>query len=355
MGGKVDTPDTSALTSAAYEANAALQAQAGLINTTAANEYASNQAFAQPIATNQVGLMNTSTAAANQLYGQSQAYYDAFNQYNQAGMAYLDNAMNYNEAAYREQLARQAAADAGLAFQTTQAANARTMASMGVNPNSGRYAGQQTMSNLGLAANKANAMTATRQQATEYGNEMLTNAYELGLPLTTASAYAANSATSATNAATSAGTNAYTVYAQPGQSYVDNLYTGGQTMNMGYNQLLNGLGGVLTAEQQAYNAQMALLGDIYTGTTSMAGSIYGKPPSDRRLKQDIERVGTYFNGLPQYEFAYRDQPEKRYRGVMADEVEQVYPEAVITAEDGFKRVDYSLLGIAMEEVTNERR
>ena len=213
MGGKVDSPDTSALTAAAEQANAAMQQQASLVNTTAANEYASNQAFAQPIATTQAGMMNTSAGAAQQGYNQSQAYYDQFNKYNQAGLAYLDNAMKYNDAAYREQLARQAAADKG--------------------------------------------------------NQMLKDAYGLGLPLTQASAQAMNSANQATNAATNAGTNAYTVYAQPGQSYVSNLYTGGQIMDMGYDSLLAGYGGALDAEQAAYNAQMALLGDIYQGTTSM--------------------------------------------------------------------------------------
>ena len=68
------------------------------------------------------------------------------------------------------------------------------------------------------------------------------------------------------------------------------------------------------------------------------------------MKQDIVRVGTYYNGLPQYEFAYRDNPGVRYRGVMADEVERVMPEAVLTAPDGYQRVDYALLGIEMEEV-----
>lgn len=344
MGGKVDSPDTSALIAAAEQANAGMQQQATLVNTTAANEYASNQAFAQPIATTQAGMMNTSAAAAQQGYNQSQAYYDNFNKYNQAGLAYLDNAMNYNSAAYREQLARQAAADAGLAFQTTQASNARAMASMGVN--SGRYVGQQTMSNLALAANKADAMTDTRVAAADKGNQMLKDANSMGVPLTQASAQATSAANQATNAATSAGTNAYTVNAQPGQSYVSNLYTGGQIMDMGYDSLLQGYGGALTAEQQAYNAQMQLLGSLAQST-----AYYAKPTSDRRLKQDVVRVGTYDNGLPQYEFAYKDQPEKRYRGVMADEVEQVCPEAVIMAADGFKRVDYALLGIAMEEVT----
>ena len=65
--------------------------------------------------------------------------------------------------------------------------------------------------------------------------------------------------------------------------------------------------------------------------------------SDRRLKTDIHRVGTTDNGLGLYMFRYiYDEPEATmHLGVMADEVEAVNPEAVITRPDGFKMVDYA--------------
>lgn len=62
--------------------------------------------------------------------------------------------------------------------------------------------------------------------------------------------------------------------------------------------------------------------------------------SDRRLKTDIERVGQMRKtGLPVYRFRYKGTPSFRL-GVMADEVEQVRPDAVGTHR-GFKLVDYS--------------
>jgi hypothetical protein len=77
----------------------------------------------------------------------------------------------------------------------------------------------------------------------------------------------------------------------------------------------------------------------------------GTAISDRRLKESIEQVGVDgITGLPVYEFQYIGQPEKRYRGVMADDVEDVMPEAVITGSDGYKRVNYDMLGISMQEV-----
>lgn len=87
-------------------------------------------------------------------------------------------------------------------------------------------------------------------------------------------------------------------------------------------------------------------GMIASGIGKVAG-LFGL--SDRRMKEDIEEVGTYENGLPKYEFRYKGQPQK-WRGVMADDVEKVFPDAVMTTLDGYKAVSYSMLGIRMEPV-----
>ncbi|OYY25766.1 MAG: hypothetical protein B7X79_13900 [Acidovorax sp. 17-64-282] len=72
--------------------------------------------------------------------------------------------------------------------------------------------------------------------------------------------------------------------------------------------------------------------------------------SDRRLKQDITQVGRdERTGLNLYEFAYKDEPSQRWRGVMADEVREVMPSAVHTNDDGFMSVDYAALGIEMKQ------
>lgn len=62
--------------------------------------------------------------------------------------------------------------------------------------------------------------------------------------------------------------------------------------------------------------------------------------SDRRLKSNIERVGTHKLGIGIYEY---DLFGERQRGVMADEVETVMPEAVITLPIGIKAVNYGML------------
>jgi len=72
--------------------------------------------------------------------------------------------------------------------------------------------------------------------------------------------------------------------------------------------------------------------------------------SDIRTKENIIAIGTLPNGLPFYQFEYkpefRDDPfagHGKHIGVMAQEVEEIMPEAVITRPDGYKMVDYAKL------------
>jgi hypothetical protein len=71
------------------------------------------------------------------------------------------------------------------------------------------------------------------------------------------------------------------------------------------------------------------------------------PPSDIRLKHDIERLGRLDNGLGFYRFAYNGG-EQRYVGVMAQEVEAIRPDAVTRGRDGYLRVFYGRLGLRMQ-------
>ena len=68
--------------------------------------------------------------------------------------------------------------------------------------------------------------------------------------------------------------------------------------------------------------------------------------SDARLKTDIEQVGTTVYGLPLYHFRYKTGTE-RFEGVMAQDILEVMPDAVVVGEDGYYRVKYGQLGIRM--------
>ncbi|MXQ06241.1 hypothetical protein GQ651_00130 [Alphaproteobacteria bacterium GH1-50] len=68
--------------------------------------------------------------------------------------------------------------------------------------------------------------------------------------------------------------------------------------------------------------------------------------SDERLKTDIRRVGTAPNGLPLYTFRYRGK-RTTWRGVMAQDVLRIRPDAVRLGRDGYYRVYYWKLGLRM--------
>ncbi|WBL76750.1 DUF3300 domain-containing protein [Bradyrhizobium xenonodulans] len=66
--------------------------------------------------------------------------------------------------------------------------------------------------------------------------------------------------------------------------------------------------------------------------------------SDIALKHDIALLGHLPNGLGYYRFSYIGS-DKTYVGVMAQEVEQVMPDAVTRGSDGYLRVYYEKLGL----------
>jgi hypothetical protein len=68
--------------------------------------------------------------------------------------------------------------------------------------------------------------------------------------------------------------------------------------------------------------------------------------SDARVKRNLVRIATLENGLPLYSFTYLGGTQ-RFVGVLAQEVEDVVPEAVQADPDGLLRVDYQKIGFRM--------
>jgi hypothetical protein len=68
------------------------------------------------------------------------------------------------------------------------------------------------------------------------------------------------------------------------------------------------------------------------------------------VKENIKAIGVMDNGLTLYSFEYKDEVKLNpltsnniHVGIMANEIEQVFPYAVKTLHDGYKVVDYGLL------------
>jgi len=115
---------------------------------------------------------------------------------------------------------------------------------------------------------------------------------------------------------------------------------------------------VNTTQKKAYQRPVLhLYGAVHLLTrgasagTADGSSTMQPAPSDRSVKENVARVGQHPLGIGLYLFDYRPQYRERYGygrqfGAMADEVEAVMPEAVSVHPDGYKIVDYALLGIA---------
>lgn len=150
------------------------------------------------------------------------------------------------------------------------------------------------------------------------------------------------------------GQNSTGIMANTGQSYATNV-----------GNLTTGLAGAQLNAQMASAAQPSMFDSLLGTATTLGsayltggGSLFSSPEtwasgaaflSDERLKENIELVRMQ-GDIPIYHFNYKDG-EKRYEGVMAQDIEKIMPDAVHDI-DGYLAVDYGKLGLEMVEVTN---
>jgi len=89
------------------------------------------------------------------------------------------------------------------------------------------------------------------------------------------------------------------------------------------------------------------------------------PTSDRRLKKDISKINDALNGILSlngvtYLYNTSKYPElglsnEPQIGFIAQELEQVYPQLVITKENGFKAVNYAQLVPVLVEAIKQQQ
>lgn len=106
-------------------------------------------------------------------------------------------------------------------------------------------------------------------------------------------------------------------------------------------------------KKQYSSPKLTVYGSIrdLTGSTSGTtgdGAGMNMAASDPELKQNIVRVGEHPAGVGLYLFDYRPEfrdscGHGRHLGVMADEVQQVLPDAVSIGANGYRQVDYTQL------------
>ena len=274
--------------------------------------------------------------AQAQQMGQAKDYYDYQTQtFRPVEQGLVRDAQEFSTAGYREQLARDAAAASAKAFGLTQDMATRAAAARGVNPNSGAGLAMQNQNMLGLAAQRANAMTGARTSAEQMGWARRMDAAGLGRGL-------AGASTAAYGGATGAGTAGANTAMAAGNQFTNANNAGVGTMMEGARLGVQGAGNILNAQTSAYNTGINAQGEMM-GAALGAAAAY---KSDRRLKEDIKLVGTdEGTGLNLYESTYKGGTGTKYIGVMADEAKVNFPHAVFTMPDGYDAVNYEALGI----------
>lgn len=299
------------------------QAQLAGFGANLQNQQAQNQAIAQ----------NSAQGLAQQ-----QAYNAAIGQnFNQN----LQNQQAYNAAIgqnYQQGMGSQAAQNQAAAQNFGQSVTAQQLANQAAQQNFSNSLASQQAQNQALAQNQA---IAAQQQQLANAAQLQQYNQNLGM------------AQFGNQAATQELQKQLALRNQP-LNEITGLMSGSQLQMpqfQGYNPtniapapIFAGAQAQGNAALQNYGIQQAGANALTSGLFNLGGAAMMAPIgtfSDRRLKSNIERIGTHKLNIGLYEY---DIFGERQQGVMADEVEKVMPEAVLMHSSGYKMVNYGLLG-----------
>jgi len=290
------------------------------------------------------------TALADTRLGQTQALNTALRQAMRFGMSVPANAQ-----AMTNQNAAQLAAAANNT-RTNSINNYRNLVAQGIGLKqnaftTGQAATMDAMSR-GEQARSANRNMRIQDQSLDFARKLDVTGMARGMPGASQGAY---------SVANQSGNSAVQNQMAPGNSFLSAVQGGIGAIGQGQQMRIGGLSNVLNAQTSFANSTnqamnngdggMGGLGSVLGGVASLYSSgVFGS--SDRRIKENIELVGQdERTGLNLYEFSYIDDPEqRRFVGVMADEVVERFPDAVGHDAEGFMTVNYARLGIEMKEV-----
>ena len=201
----------------------------------------------------------------------------------------INDAKNYDTPEAQAAAAAAAGADTQSAIAGQRAATERQQASMGVNPNSGRFQGTQRASDLNSALAVAGAKNDARETTRNTGQALRMNAAQLGANLPQQSLASTQVGLGAGSAATGALTQAnqqfLTSTAIPMQGYSGQM--------QGYAGQAATLGNLYNAQLSAYNAQNSANAANTAGLYSALGTGLGAAASffsSEEVKTDKEEI-----------------------------------------------------------------
>jgi hypothetical protein len=158
---------------------------------------------------------------------------------------FIETAQNFDTPAKQAEAAAAAKADVLANAEVQKQANARQMASMGVNPDSGRFAGVTRAGDLNTALASAGAQNAARTMIRDKGLALKADAVNMGKGLA-----------SSTAAAYGIGTNAGNSAVANNDSGNNNFYRNVGVMNSGYGGNINANSSAGSMLNQLYGNQL---------------------------------------------------------------------------------------------------
>jgi hypothetical protein len=198
---------------------------------------------------------------------------------------YIEEATNYASPERQAQAAAEARSDVQTAASGARAATERNNAAMGIDPRSGRAAGVQATSDMGIALAEAGAANNARTAVRDKGLALTADVANMGRGATSAAAAGAAGSVGASGTALS-GAQATNAQAMAAPSIVSQGFSGAMQGYAGQASTLNQQYGIQSqnwATQQQMNAQSA------SGFGSFLGGIAGLfATSDEDLKEEKE-------------------------------------------------------------------
>ena len=152
------------------------------------------------------------------------------------------------------------------------------------------------------------------------------------------------------NAAAGVGQGAYNSTTAAGNAIAQGQIAAGQSGTNAIQGALGlGLGGAGIYSLLAGSGGAAAAGGAAASASSLIPTALEILGSDSRIKQNIKFLGVNEKGIRIYEYEYKPKFHKKWGigkfiGAMAQEVEKIMPEAVLSDSNGYKLINYALLG-----------
>lgn len=218
---------------------------------------------------------------------------------------YVQDAQNWDSATRREQVASEAKADVLNNAAQQRGATRRSMAAMGVNPNSGRFAGidRASEAQTGLAA--AGAQNTARNQVRSQGMAMRADAINMGKGLPSQAAGSAGLGLTAGSSALNGNLAANASWGS-NNAIMTNGFGGAANGYANQANILNQqYQGQLSAWATQQQASSSNFGGLMGGIGSMAGMFMSSSKDVKEDKVPVDGALDAINEMPVEEWSYK--------------------------------------------------